>query len=460
MGRKAAAFRTGGPMKAVICAFDRCPRLDPFTPTRPAALIPVLNEPVLGHMLEEARGAGVSEVVILEGYLKDMVREYVKDGSRWGIPVRFQEVSGRGEFLPVLKTVVKAGDGPLLLVDGTLFCEKGFLRLVVEKAACAGNAGIVGLGTSLNPLYHLRAGVGTQGDISSLQDVRLSDIRIGQQSPLEDIVAGAAVLDGKLISGISGTEDIAAVPDVIRRCVAEGACLKAARTGRRLVSIEYPWEILAANYLGLDLFFSSRPAGRYISPSAMIAPGVVMQGLVIVKENVRVETGAVLRDCVLGAGTVIQEYSYVVRSFVGEQAGVGPMGYVSGSVLGPQGRVGFPGEFPVAVSLGKAGFGHHCHAGMGVYGEGSGLAAGAIVTANRENPVKVKIEGKLVDSGWYNLGAFVGDRCRINGNATVMPGRKIGPGSVIGPGVVVYRDVKPRTRVVLKQEIEEQEISP
>jgi len=61
-----------------------------------------------------------------------------------------------------------------------------------------------------------------------------------------------------------------------------------------------------------------------------------------------------------------------------------------------------------------------------------------------------------MSAGWGNMGVFMGDYSVLLANAIVMPGRKIGTEAVVGPGVLLYRDLPPFTRVIARQQTEEQ----
>ena len=51
----------------------------------PKVLVPVGGKPVLQHQLELAAAAGIGSVSIFAGYLAEAIREFVGDGSRFGL---------------------------------------------------------------------------------------------------------------------------------------------------------------------------------------------------------------------------------------------------------------------------------------------------------------------------------------------------------------------------------------
>ena len=72
----------------VIIAGGQGVRLAAVAGDLPKALVPVAGKPVLQHQLELAAACGVRGVTILAGYLAEKIREFVGDGSRFGLSVR------------------------------------------------------------------------------------------------------------------------------------------------------------------------------------------------------------------------------------------------------------------------------------------------------------------------------------------------------------------------------------
>ncbi len=76
-------------MQCVVLAGGLGTRLGPLTASVPKALIPVAGRPFADHQLTWLAGDGVREVVFCIGHLGEQVRNFVGDGSRWGLGVRY-----------------------------------------------------------------------------------------------------------------------------------------------------------------------------------------------------------------------------------------------------------------------------------------------------------------------------------------------------------------------------------
>lgn len=75
--------------QCVILAGGRGTRLGPLTDTRPKALIEVAGHPFVHHQLAWLARNRVRSVVLSIGYLGEMIRSYVGDGSAWDLSVRY-----------------------------------------------------------------------------------------------------------------------------------------------------------------------------------------------------------------------------------------------------------------------------------------------------------------------------------------------------------------------------------
>ncbi|AEK72664.1 mannose-1-phosphate guanylyltransferase [Thermococcus sp. 4557] len=76
-------------MKAVILAGGRGTRLLPLTVYRPKPMIPFFNRPLMEYAVQNLVKAGVDEIYVLVGYLKERITDYFGDGSQWGIQIHY-----------------------------------------------------------------------------------------------------------------------------------------------------------------------------------------------------------------------------------------------------------------------------------------------------------------------------------------------------------------------------------
>ncbi len=85
---------------AVIVAGGRGTRLSDYTKEIPKPMLSVDGKPVLKYQIEQFKRYGITDIVITVGYLKEVIKDYFKDGSEIGVNIRFvEEKIRRGSLL-------------------------------------------------------------------------------------------------------------------------------------------------------------------------------------------------------------------------------------------------------------------------------------------------------------------------------------------------------------------------
>lgn len=75
--------------QAVILAGGVGERLRPLTYATPKPMISVNGRPYLEYLIELLKKNGISEIVLLVGYLHDKIIDYFKDGSGFGVNIKY-----------------------------------------------------------------------------------------------------------------------------------------------------------------------------------------------------------------------------------------------------------------------------------------------------------------------------------------------------------------------------------
>ena len=76
-------------MKAVVMAGGEGSRLRPLTIGRPKPMVPIVNAPVMEHILCLLRRHGITEVVVTLQYLANVIQEYFGDGQDFGMTIHY-----------------------------------------------------------------------------------------------------------------------------------------------------------------------------------------------------------------------------------------------------------------------------------------------------------------------------------------------------------------------------------
>jgi mannose-1-phosphate guanylyltransferase/phosphomannomutase len=76
-------------MKAVVMAGGEGTRLRPLTSMRPKPMVPVVNQPVMEHILGLVKHHGISEVVATLAFMPQVIEDYFGDGDEWGMDISY-----------------------------------------------------------------------------------------------------------------------------------------------------------------------------------------------------------------------------------------------------------------------------------------------------------------------------------------------------------------------------------
>ena len=76
--------------KAVILAAGRGTRMRELTAELPKPMIEVRGKPVLQHIVEGLRDAGIRDCLIVVGYRADAVQDSFGDGSRYNVAIQYK----------------------------------------------------------------------------------------------------------------------------------------------------------------------------------------------------------------------------------------------------------------------------------------------------------------------------------------------------------------------------------
>ena len=118
-------------MKAVVLAAGKGTRLLPLTEKIPKVLVGVNGKPFLYYVLRNLQKAGFDEICLVVGYMKEKVREFLKEYGFTAVLVEQQEQLGTGHAIALAKKFV--GKDPFLVYYGdSLFSVEDLRRLAIE----------------------------------------------------------------------------------------------------------------------------------------------------------------------------------------------------------------------------------------------------------------------------------------------------------------------------------------
>jgi MurNAc alpha-1-phosphate uridylyltransferase len=173
-------------MKAMILAAGKGERLRPLTLHTPKPLVQAAGVPLIEYHVRALAAAGIRELVINHAWLGQQIEDYLGDGGRFGVSIRY---SAEGEPLEtgggIFRALPLLGEEPFLVVNGDIFTDYPFATL--DKPL----TGLAHLVLVANPAHH------QTGDFC-LDQGRVSDAVADQPSLT---YSGIALLSPALFAG-------------------------------------------------------------------------------------------------------------------------------------------------------------------------------------------------------------------------------------------------------------------
>jgi UDP-N-acetylglucosamine diphosphorylase/glucosamine-1-phosphate N-acetyltransferase len=426
-------------MKAVVLAAGEGQRLRPLTFTRPKHMIPVGGKPILEHLIDTLREAGIKEILIVVNYKNEVIREHFSCGERFNVRINYvlqEKVLGTADAIAAAKDHVNNED--FLAINGDLLLSVNAIKTVIETHERAKPTATLAAVQVENPEHYgvLKMNYGLLIDILEKPH---SETALGNW-----VNAGIYAFSSEIFNLIRRTSPSERgeleITESIRLALRDGEKVAVAKiSGEDWLDIGRPWDLLDAN----------------------------MRVLKMVKRGIlgTVEEGAHIKGQVyVGNGALVRSGSYIEGPvYIGDGSDIGPNCYIRPyTSIGRKARIGNACEIKNSIIMDHVHVGHLSYVGDSIIGEGCNIGAGSISANLRfdKKTIKMRVRGEPVDTGRVKIGVIMGDNVMTGVGALFMPGVTIGNNSWIGPNIIVYWDVPPNTILILEQQIKRKNFPP
>ncbi len=117
---------------ALVLAAGRGSRMKNLTDTLPKHMLPVAGKPLLERLITGLRNAGLTRLIIITGYLHEVIEDYFKDGSDLGVNITYIHqpvLNGTGSAVRLAEAAISTE--PFLLTFGDILAgSETYLSLV------------------------------------------------------------------------------------------------------------------------------------------------------------------------------------------------------------------------------------------------------------------------------------------------------------------------------------------
>lgn len=412
-------------MKAMILAAGKGTRLEPITSSVQKVMLPLGPKPILHHLVDEVKGAGIKEITLLVGHLEEQIKEYFGDGSKFGVSIDY--ITQKERFGTAHAVGQADFNEDFLVLNGdTLVSQDGIKDII----SAHNSAATLALRKVENPRAY---------GIVEVQEGKVTKIIEKPKKVTSDLAnIGVYAYSPAIFDAIKRTKKSRRgeyeITSSIGELIKNKETVKGVEISGTWLDIGSPWNYLDANKEVLG--------GLESDIKGMVEDGATVNG-----------------ELILGEGSIVKSGTYIEGPVsIGKNTVVGPNAYLREFTnIGDNCHIGASVELKNTIILSGTNVPHLSYVGDSIIGTNCNLGAGTLVGNLRlDNAnVKMRIKGKLVDSGRRKLGCVIGNNTKLGLNVMVNSGRKIGNNCFVGPGVIVYKDVPDDTSVRFKQKLGE-----
>ncbi|MDH2426227.1 mannose-1-phosphate guanyltransferase [Sphaerisporangium sp. TRM90804] len=323
-------------MKAVVMAGGEGTRLRPMTANQPKPLLPVVNRPIMEHVLRLLRRHGFTETVVTVHFLAALVRNYFGDGDELGMSLHYAtEEIPLGTAGSVKNAADKLRDERFLVISGDALTDidlTDMIRFHEEN----GSMVTIGLKRVPNPLEFGIIIVDEQGRVQ-----RFLEKPTWGQVFSDTANTGVYVMEPEVLDEVAPGVPVDWSADVFPKLLARGAPLYGYVTDCYWEDVGTHESYLKAQAdalegrVRLDADGFELSPGVWVAEGASVDPDAVLKGPVYIGGYAKVEAGAELREyTVLGDNVVVKEGAFLHRAVVHDNVYVGPSAHLRGCVIG------------------------------------------------------------------------------------------------------------------------------
>ncbi|MGN6599751.1 MAG: sugar phosphate nucleotidyltransferase [Actinomycetes bacterium] len=323
-------------MKAVVMAGGEGTRLRPMTSSMPKPLLPVVNRPIMEHVLRLLRRHGITETVVTVQFLASLIRNYFGDGSDLGMTLHYateQTPLGTAGSVKNAENILR--DEPFLVISGDALTDID-LTALIDFHKAKGGLVTVCLKRVEDPVEF---GITIVDDDGVVQ--RFLEKPTWGQVFSDTVNTGIYVMQPEVLDHVAAGEVVDWSGDVFPALMAAGHDIYG------YVAEGY-WEDVGTHesYLraqadvlerrvDVDIDGFELQSGVWVGEGAEIDHGAKLQGPAYIGDYAKVEAGVEVGEhTVIGSNVVVREGASLQHAVVHDNVYVGPRASLRACVVG------------------------------------------------------------------------------------------------------------------------------
>jgi UDP-N-acetylglucosamine diphosphorylase/glucosamine-1-phosphate N-acetyltransferase len=367
--------------QAIVLAAGEGQRLRPFTVTRPKAMLSIADKPILQFVIESLVQNGIRSVILVVGYRKEQVYDYMGSGEQFGVDITYVTQETQLGTAHALSQVRDIAEDEFMVLSGDNLIEAHTIADFIQVKPEA--------------VLVKRVSDPERYGVVNISGSEVMDIVEKPKEAVSNVVNTGIYTFTKDI--FTFTESVLDIPDALNNMIAEGHTIQVLETEGTWLDVVYPWDIISLNDAVL----------RNIETSlgGTIESGASIKGKVMVGEGTVIRSGScIYGPVVIGTGCDIGPNVCIMpATSIGDNVAISPFTEIKNSVIGDD----------VTVGTG-------CIISDSVVDKGC-MLKGRFTAVGGQS--ELRINGEIPS---INVGAIMGEDCNVESNVTAQPGVIVG----------------------------------
>ncbi len=329
-------------MKAVIMAGGFGTRIHPLTISMPKPMIPLINRPIMEHIINLLKQNGITDLVLLLFHQPETIKKYFSDGSEFGIHITYVTPLEDYGTAGAVKAAARHLDERFMIISGDLLTDFDLSKVIDFHQNKQAKATIT-LTSVKDPLQF--------GVVITDKNSRITKFleKPGWGEVFSDTInTGIYILEPEVLNLIPDGENRDWAKDVFPKMLANDEALFGCRMQGYWADIGNPEAYLEACqdicHGKVSVKIAEPPSDKdgkvFISPDACVDEQAILSGMVVLGENTRIQGDARLTNCVIGRNCLIEAGVILEESVLWDNVYIKTGTRVSAANLGHRVRVG------------------------------------------------------------------------------------------------------------------------
>lgn len=330
-------------MKAVIMAGGFGTRIHPLTINLPKPMIPLVNRPIMLHIIDLLKKHGITELILVLYHQPMVIKNFFGDGSEFGVRITYVTPLEDFGTAGAVKAAAKFLNERFLIISGDLLTDFDLGKVLKFHADNQAQATIT-LTSVKDPLQFGVVITDKQGRITKFLE------KPGWSEVFSDTInTGIYVLEPEVLELIPPGENRDWSKDIFPRMLEEGASLFGcnlsgywADIGNTDAYIEACGDIFQGRVKVQTSERSNTETRIYHGADTQVAKSDEsrFEGMVVLGDNTRILGRARLKNCVLGRNCIIEDGVELQDAVLWDNVNVKKRSRIHGAVLCHNVRIG------------------------------------------------------------------------------------------------------------------------